>query len=113
MRILTFLVVLTFCLLSFPAISQNVPQDALDDFKNSFIVDDNEVIKGARISALQPYLSDPEITNLFEQYVTEDDNNAGIIAGDYDIFLGYKPKGPNGCKKNRRWICRMRGEVKN
>jgi len=113
MRITTFLGILTFCLFSSPALSQSVPQEALNDFESSFIIDQDGVIIGARVSELQPYLSEQEIINLFNQATTESQNDASMIGGDLNIFLGYKPKGLNGCKRNRRWICRLRGEVQN
>jgi|SRR5690554_4677326 len=80
------------------AAEAKVPAEVMDEFKSTFVFDEDGHFRGARIDMLRPYLSSEEIIDLLEPHV----------AGKNVLYEGYKPKTPRGCKKNNRWICVLR-----
>lgn len=75
-----------------------VPAEVIREFESRFVFDSDGYLRGAKIDMLQPYLTDAEIISLVNTY----------IAGQSVLYEGYKPKGPRGCRQNRRWLCVIR-----
>lgn len=101
-----------FVLYTLPALALEVPQYAMDAYESSFIFDEENVLIGAEVEPLKPYLTDNEIENLFRSNVV---SSLGSVAPTptIQIFMGYKPKSPTSCKVNLRFICSLRGEIAN
>lgn len=79
-------------------IEDKVPPEVMDEFKSTFVYDDEGFFIGARIDMLRPFLNSQEIMQLIEP----------LINGQDIAYEGYKPKSPRGCKKNNRWVCVLR-----
>ncbi|MEQ8910494.1 MAG: hypothetical protein RIC95_14960 [Vicingaceae bacterium] len=87
----------------------DVPDEVMQEYKDSFIYDEDGVLVGAFIESLEDYLSSNEINDLFTSDVI---STIADGSTDINVFQGYKPK-PRGCKSNSRWICQVRGELQN
>lgn len=99
-----------FVLYTLPALASEVPQYAMDAYESSFIFDAENVLIGAEIEPLKPYLTDNEIENLYRSDVVSSLGIAGPTTNIF-IFRGYKPKSPGNCKANPRWICSLTGTL--
>jgi len=101
-----------FVLYTLPALASEVPQYAMDAYEASFIFDEENVLIGAEIEPLKPYLTDNEIENLFLSDVVSSLGSTAPTPSIH-IFMGYRPKSPTACKLNPRWICSLRGDIAN
>ncbi|WP_196890992.1 hypothetical protein [Aureivirga marina] len=99
-----------------PIKKYNIPEDVYYEFKNSIVYNEEGKLIGAIYDGVEKYLDDKQSDEFWAEYGFSLRRN--LIFGGTDpiaaqIFQGYKPKGHNGCRQNRRWVCVLRGTLAN